>query len=158
MVSSDSAPRSKANTLATTIYIAGPQVEEGEFVTSYIPTTTNVATRAADVFTQAENEIGMDPELTNPTSFTRASIATFVNFNGFIEVVQPDVFRVDHDPVTLAPKGLLLEDARTNLLLQSVNLTDATYWNIFQSTVTLSPQPDISPGPLKVPLEITYFT
>jgi hypothetical protein len=52
-------------------------------------------------------------------SFTRASIATFVNSAGLIEVSPADTPRFDHDPVTGAPKGLLLEAAGTNLLIRS---------------------------------------
>jgi hypothetical protein len=91
-------------------------------------------------------EIDTNPEATRPIFFERASIATFVNSEGLIEVVQPDMFRVDHDPVTLASKGLLLEEARTNLLLQTVNLIDETYWNDFKADVTISSQPNIFTG------------
>ncbi len=42
-------------------------------------------------------------------SFTRASIATVVNSQGLIEVIPSDTPRFDHDPVTLAVKGFLLE-------------------------------------------------
>jgi len=52
-------------------------------------------------------------------SFTRASVATFVNFQGLIEIAPPNTPRFDHDPVTLAQKGLLLEEARTNLIRRS---------------------------------------
>ena len=60
-------------------------------------------------------------------SFVRNSIATIVNFQGLIEVVQANTPRFDHDPVTLTPKGLLLEEARTNLVLQSSDLSDASW-------------------------------
>ena len=49
-------------------------------------------------------------------SFTRASIATFVNSKGLIETAPVNTPRFDYDPVTLAPKGLLLEEAITNIL------------------------------------------
>ena len=52
------------------------------------------------------------------STFTRASIATRVNAQGLIEEVPADTPRFDHDPVTLAPKGLLLEQARTNALVR----------------------------------------
>ncbi len=54
-------------------------------------------------------------------SFTRASIATVVISQDLIDVVPPNNPRVNHDPVTLAPFCLLLEEARTNL--DSSNIT-----------------------------------
>ena len=56
-------------------------------------------------------------------SFTRVSIATFINSQGLIAIAQADAPRFDHDPVTGAPKGLLLEEARTNYVLQSRDLS-----------------------------------
>ena len=35
--------------------------------------------------------------------------------------------RFDYDPVTLAPRGLLIEEARTNLVLRSEEINDATW-------------------------------
>jgi hypothetical protein len=63
-------------------------------------------------------EIEVDPELTYPVNilFSHDSIANFVNSNGLIEHVQPNVSRYDHDHVTLALKSLLLEESQTNLL------------------------------------------
>lgn len=52
-------------------------------------------------------------------TFTRASTATRVNASGLIESVASGASRIDYDPVTLASKGLLVEEQRTNLLLQS---------------------------------------
>ena len=52
-------------------------------------------------------------------SFVRASIATVVNFQGLIEVILVNIPRFDYDPVTLTPNGLLLEVARTSLLIRS---------------------------------------
>jgi hypothetical protein len=66
-------------------------------------------------------------------SFVRNSIATIVNFQGLIEVVQANTPRFDHDPVTLTPKGLLLEEARTNLITRS---NDFTLWTRNRTTVT----------------------
>ena len=42
--------------------------------------------------------------------------------------------RFDYDPVTLAPKGLLIEEQRTNLLLRSEDFT--TSWGAVSTTVT----------------------
>jgi len=57
----------------------------------------------------------LDPIIT----FTRDTTATFTNSVGLIATASINVPRFDYDPVTLAPKGLLIEDRRTNLLFQS---------------------------------------
>lgn len=68
----------------------------------------------------------LDPRVT----VTRAlNTATAVNSSGFIAVVNADLPRFDYDPVTQAARGLLIEEARTNFVLQSNTLTsnsDAT--------------------------------
>lgn len=69
-------------------------------------------------------------------TFTRASSATRVNSSGLIESVSSNVARFDYDPVTLACKGLLIEEARTNLLLRSEEFDNNAAWSKSRSTVT----------------------
>ena len=52
-------------------------------------------------------------------TFTRASGGGRINSLGQYEWVADNVPRLTHDPVTLQPLGLLVEEQRTNLLLQS---------------------------------------
>lgn len=49
-------------------------------------------------------------------TFTRAGpgLATFVDSSGVLQTAAIDAPRFDHDPVTLAPLGLLIESQRTN--------------------------------------------
>ena len=61
-------------------------------------------------------------------TFTRASTATFVGSNGLIQSAAINQARFDHDPSTLVSRGLLIEESRTNLVLQSENHPSAT-WN-----------------------------
>jgi hypothetical protein len=68
-------------------------------------------------------------------SFVRNSIATIVNFQGLTEVVQANTPRFDHDPVTLTPKGLLLEVEETNFLTR---YSDLTQWTKARSIATVS--------------------
>lgn len=64
----------------------------------------------------------LDPRIT----FTRASTATFVGSNGLIQTAAINAPRFDYTPVTLAAKGLLIEEQRTNLLTYSEDLRDTT--------------------------------
>jgi hypothetical protein len=56
------------------------------------------------------NSNELDPRIT----FTRASTATYTDSNGIIQLALPNTPRFDHDPVTLAPQGFLIEESRTN--------------------------------------------
>lgn len=73
----------------------------------------------------------LDPRIT----FSRGTGATRVNASGFIEVVGNTDPRFDYDPVTLAPRGLLIEEARTNLLVRSEEFDNAS-WVKTSATVT----------------------
>jgi hypothetical protein len=74
----------------------------------------------------------LDPRVT----VTRAlNTATSVNSSGAIEIVNANLPRFDYDPATLAPKGLLIEEARTNLLLRSEEF-DSASWIKIRATVT----------------------
>lgn len=57
----------------------------------------------------------MDPRIT----FTRSTTATFTGQDGLIQTAAIDAPRFDYNPTTLAPLGLLIEESRTNLILQS---------------------------------------
>lgn len=68
------------------------------------------------------NQQQLDPRIT----FTRASAATRVNQLGILETLQADQPRFDFDPITGRQRGLLIEEQRQNLLLQSTTFT--TTW------------------------------
>ena len=74
-------------------------------------------------------------------TFTRASSATRINSSGLIETVSSDVGRIDH---TLAgvKRGLLMEEARTNLCLQSSDFTNASWTKSNMSTAKTATGPD----------------
>ena len=66
--------------------------------------------------------------------FTRASTGRFVGSDGLIQSAAINAPRFDHDPVTGVCKGLLMEESRTNLILQSENL--ATTWSGIGRTIS----------------------
>jgi len=61
----------------------------------------------------------LDPRVT----FTRASSATFVDSSGVLRSATTNEPRFDHNPTTGESFGLLVEEARTNLLLNSATLS-----------------------------------
>ena len=69
-------------------------------------------------------------------TFTRASSGTFVGSDGLIQTAATNVARFDHDPVTLASRGLLIEDSRTNQSLYSGAIVNDVGW--FQTNTTFA--------------------
>ena len=68
-------------------------------------------------------------------TFTRSTTATRTNSSGVIESVAINGARFDYDPVTQAPKGLLIEESRTNLVKYSEQFDNAA-WTKTASTIT----------------------
>jgi hypothetical protein len=79
------------------------------------------------------NSKTLDPRIT----FTRASGGSYVGADGLIKYAGVNEARFDHDPVTGESLGLLVEEARTNLLLQS-NGFDTTWTNTNSSETAAS--------------------
>ena len=89
--------------------------------------TERVLPRMALDFTTAV----LDPRVT----FTRTgNTATVTNSSGFVVPINADLPRFDFNPITLACNGLLIEESRVNLLLQSQNINDAA-WTKSDTTV-----------------------
>jgi hypothetical protein len=81
----------------------------------------------------------------NLITYTRAGNATFFDANGTIQTAGADVARFDHNPATGESLGLLIEEARTNLLLnsetlstQDVTVTAAAHTLSFYGTGTVT--------------------
>jgi hypothetical protein len=98
----------------------------------------------------------LDPRVT----VTRAlNTATRVNSSGYIETVNANLPRFDYNPTTLAPKGLLIEEMRQNLVLQSANMAVAP-WVLAGAGVALAPvvtaNAGISPSGLNDAVRIQF--
>lgn len=68
-------------------------------------------------------------------TFSRASTATRFNRLGLLVPVAANEPRFDFDPITLACRGLLIEEARTNLFTRSQEFSDAV-WTRPGATIT----------------------
>jgi hypothetical protein len=66
---------------------------------------------------------GTGPAIT----FTRASDATYFDANGVLQTAANDTPRFDHDPADGSSKGLLIEEARTNVLTYSSDFSNAAW-------------------------------
>jgi hypothetical protein len=73
----------------------------------------------------------LDPRIT----FTRTSSATYVGEDGLIKIAPANEARFDHDPITGESLGLLVEEARTNLIIRSEEFETAN-WSKSNGTVT----------------------
>lgn len=97
---------------------------------SYSPTATErVLPRLALDFTTGV--------LDSRVTLTRAlNTATRVNSSGYIEAVNANLPRFDYDPVTLLPRGLLIEETRANFVLQSNTLNAGTGISVTSAAAT----------------------
>jgi hypothetical protein len=88
-----------------------------------VTATERVLPRLALDFTTAV----LDPRITFTRTTGASNPATYVNSSGYITEATNNQPRFDYDPVTLACKGLLIEEPRTNV---------RTYSNNFLNTAT----------------------
>ena len=90
--------------------------------------TERVLPKLALDFTTAS----LDPRIT----FTRAlNTATVTNSSGYIVGINADLPRFDYDPVTLACKGLLIEESRANAYTYSNTLNNTSVWNTARASI-----------------------
>lgn len=94
--------------------------------------------------------------LDNRVTFTRTTDATYkatyTNSSGYVTAATNNQPRFDYNPITLACKGLLIEESRTNVILYSENFADGVRWGFSRATptanVATSPANDLTASSL----------
>jgi hypothetical protein len=85
-------------------------------------------------------------------TFTRAStVATYINSSGYVTTAGTNVPRFDYDPVTLAPRGLLIEGQAVNSALYSQNINPNAspqniYWVVSGAGASVTPVSQTDPA------------
>lgn len=82
----------------------------------------------------------LDPRIT----FTRDSIATRTNQDGYVSLVANNVPRFDFDPITMESKGLIIEESRTNLLKYSEQI-NVSPWATIGANVAITANTTTAP-------------
>ena len=91
--------------------------------------TERILPKLSLVFTGAS----LDSRITLTRS---GNTATRVNSSGLIEIVNADLPRFDFDPITLACKGLLIEESRINTVTDSAAIGTGTWYTPSASVVS----------------------
>jgi hypothetical protein len=80
----------------------------------------------------------LDARVTFTRTTSASNPATYVDSNGYITAATNDQPRFDYDSVTLACKGLLIEESRTNARTYSSDFGQATAWVLTNITTNAS--------------------
>jgi hypothetical protein len=91
----------------------------------------------------------------NLVTFTRASSATYIDSTRTLQTAATNVPRFDHNPTTGESLGLLVEEARTNSFIYSNTFTDASWEQIFGTTITRTANAAVSPDGTSNATQIT---
>lgn len=92
---------------------------------SFSPTATErVLPKLALDFTTAS----LDSRVTFTRTTDATHPATYINSSGLVASATDNQPRFDYDPITLACKGLLIEESRTNLILSSTYTANTNGW------------------------------
>lgn len=95
-------------------------------------------------------------ELDSRITFTRASTGTYVGPDGLIKTAAVNVPRFDYDPVTMACRGLLAEEGRTNWFIQSAAVNGS--WSTWGTPATMQAAAAIAPDGTLSAIQVTSDT
>ena len=82
----------------------------------------------------------------NKFTYSRTNQATYVDARGNLSVAANNVPRFTHDPLTLLPLGILLEESRQNLYVRTNEFANTTVWQVGAATVSTVASATTSPA------------
>ena len=121
-----------------------------------LPSAVNTSSLSLDFVNQAYVVNGVNKSFNDLITFARTSTATYFDSDGLLKTAPINTPRFDYNPVTKAAKGLLIEDARTNLMTNSSRLTEGYWSNGGSGTLNLLRQDYASSGP-RGPMTMTWI-
>lgn len=118
-----------------------PNTSGGGSVTtndSTTPSSIATTTSVTNVSPALSCDLNTTSNVTACFTFARPSTGTYVNASGDIVTAGSGIPRIDHHPTSHEVLGLLIEGARTNLVSQSEDLSESSYWTFSgQGTTSL---------------------
>lgn len=96
-----------------------------------------VETNIPSGFTFSRNTIS-PTGLSGPLTFTRSTTGARINSAGVLETIAINQPRFTHDPLTRAPRGILIEGGNTNSLLHTEAIDNAA-WNPPSANAAITP-------------------
>jgi hypothetical protein len=78
-------------------------------------------------------------------TYSRTNQATYIDTRGNLVVAANNVPRFTHDPYTLLPLGILLEESRQNLYVRSNEFANTIVWQVNASTISTVPEETTAP-------------
>jgi hypothetical protein len=119
-----------------------------------MPATLNYPNARPSLLLNFARSRQLDPRIT----FTRASIGTFYNSAGILQTAAAGQPRFDFNPTTLASQGLLIEEARSNLLLRSAELATSPWFNATLTSIANNTLEVLAPDGTNTATKIVSLT
>ena len=95
----------------------------------------SIATPSLDLNFAANKSLVDDISGNNLITFSRASTGTFIGSDGLLQTAASGVPRFDHNPTTGESLGLLMEEARTNIIVSSQTFNSGD-WTLAGASLT----------------------
>lgn len=116
-------------------------IDPSSDVTNWAPATLEINTGRPTMQPSLLLDFANSKQIDKRVTFTRASSATYTDYDGIVKLANINTPRFEHNPITGQCLGHLIENTSTNLLLYSEQFNNAAW----VSTATITADNAISP-------------